>query len=404
MDAIWLALKKLLMDDVVPLKQNRESRQVPENVVWIGENYHEFARHLNIFSARLFPQWEKSVSGNGCFSALAIWLMLRILLEGAGGKTKTSLMEILGKAVYLSSPDFMLTLLNALEKADKKAGLKIFSSFWFHHGIIPSRDFLDFAKESGIEGGVMNFGHEGATDRLNLWLREASDAGISDGPALLRSNILLLQGLKPGGAWKFPFERLQTESKSFFPEKGSMISCPMMKGRGVFNRIRTSDFESILLPLGNGMFSFALIMPDENRRLEDISGSITGGEWLMARNEAGTELTIEVPVFSINIPTDFRNILRESGMKDAFDPDKADFEAISEEPLWLDQVLQYTPLSLHELGIGESLKARMPENYRRPGRNKVDMTFNRPFYFSLIENETGMILLQGKLMQPQPSE
>ncbi|MCB0847950.1 MAG: hypothetical protein KDE26_32070, partial [Bacteroidetes bacterium] len=95
--------------------------------------------------------------------------------------------------------------------------------------------------------------------------------------------------------------------------------------------------------------------------------------------------------------SDYKRLLVDTGLGLAFDIDRADFSHISNDPIWLDQVIQSVNIDINEKGIGESAKASLYAGPRGEAtRNVKTLRFNKPFIFLLQENMTGLILFMGK--------
>jgi serpin B len=92
--------------------------------------------------------------------------------------------------------------------------------------------------------------------------------------------------------------------------------------------------------------------------------------------------------------------LGKLGMTDAFDQAKANFSAMTQQPVFIKDVLHQAYVSVDENGtqaaaatavIGETLSAV---------QNSATMTVDRPFFFVIRDIPTGTVLFVGRVLSP----
>ena len=112
-----------------------------------------------------------------------------------------------------------------------------------------------------------------------------------------------------------------------------------------------------------------------------------------------------LPRFQLEYEILLNDTLKKLGMASAFRKG-ANFSKMIEEadPLWISKVLQKTFLEVNEKGT-EAAAATVIEVVTESAAVEVNPPFymevNRPFFFAITDEETGVILFMGAIENPQ---
>ncbi len=95
-------------------------------------------------------------------------------------------------------------------------------------------------------------------------------------------------------------------------------------------------------------------------------------------------------------------LLKEMGLKDIFSTDKADLSGISEQPLFVSNVLQKTKLELDEYGTkAAAITMVAADGAGSPNGDMIKEVFlNRPFAFLIYDESENRIVFIGKVTNP----
>lgn len=399
MEEIILALKRLFMNDILPLKRARaeefggDFQQVLFS--WDPARLRQYSAVANDFSSRLFHLWYKRQAGSGIISGAGLSVSLALMLYIADRDSEVEIRQMADAAIF-PEPAWMGELLEALEHADRWAKFRLKNAIWYHQGIVMNPGIRDtFKNLFKTTGGPLNFSSERASQKVNTWAKETSNGRIHSFLELLQGNMVFAQTIMMKGVWLTPFEKMGSRTDLFFPYDTPPVAIDMMRASGTFAMLKMPDWEAVFFPFGTESFTCIFAMPGKGKKIQDIPEIFEPEKWEKKAAIFQTNISVSIPVFSLNTVTDFRNLLKEMGLRQVFDPENADFSKMSTEPLWLNQVIQGVHFEVNETGIGDNRFAKTKLRQKPIEDSFPELIFNRPFSISIIENQTGLRLLQG---------
>ncbi|MEZ4825979.1 MAG: serpin family protein [Bacteroidia bacterium] len=401
MEELILALKRLLMNDVIPLRQadaevyGSKFRDITTE--WNPLDFRDFAAFVNTFSSRLFVQWLETNKKSGMVSGAGLALLLTIVDFLSEGITKKEIRETMGSG-FFPSPALIQKWLEAMEHSDRMAKIQIKNGLWYHEGIQADQEIRGALKTMFQTGGSpQNFSSERSVNIINRWAKEMSVNRIPSLIELLKGNMIFAQIVNIRGVWQYPFEKLSSRADLFYSEDGP-VSIPMMRTEGTFPFLKSDLWDSVFLPLGQNLLTLIVSVPAKGKNLEEMPELFFSGEYAAKPNIRAAAMRVVLPVVSLHTLTDFGFLLKKMGLLSGFDPDTTDFRRFSPEPLWLDQLVQGVSFEINETGVGDNRFARTQINFKPIAPESEQLIIDRPFYLKIVENNTGMILLQGIFM------
>jgi len=95
--------------------------------------------------------------------------------------------------------------------------------------------------------------------------------------------------------------------------------------------------------------------------------------------------------------------LKNMGVKDAFDPAKADFSGITgkQDELSISAITHKSIVEVEEKGTEAAAASSVVISRGIETQQPIIMQVNRPFYFMIRENKTGLILFLGRVINPK---
>ena len=146
-----------------------------------------------------------------------------------------------------------------------------------------------------------------------------------------------------------------------------------------------------------------VVLPAEGVDVDDLLSEEKLWEIFENGDYEPAEVVWSVPKFETGITYRLDDILRDLGVTDAFNPDTADFSAMSAEtPLYVGQVQQGTHIAVNEDGVeaaAYTMAAVLAGGYIAEELPTVEMNLNRPFLY-LITAEDGSPLFLGVVRDP----
>ena len=265
---------------------------------------------------------------------------------------------------------------------------------------------------------------------INDWVNEKTNGMIKD--LLDNINEYFVLGIANALAidveWDHPFDCSKTISQKFTKEDGSSFNTEMMHASFKYEGtkyLKNDNATGVIIPYkkynlktgkedienGNNL-EFIAILPNDS--VNNYINNLTSEELddlLLSAEEASNKLTINLslPRFKYDYKLDnFIDILKEMGIKEIFDSEKADLANIIERNettgnIFVGEAIHKTHIDLNEKGtkaaavtyFGVFSNGALQEEKR-----KVNIIFNKPFIYMIRDSQTKEILFFGTVYEP----
>jgi serpin B len=174
----------------------------------------------------------------------------------------------------------------------------------------------------------------------------------------------------------------------------------MMQREGAALTTITDEADVVDLPYGGGAFSMTILVPRQGRSVNDLIASLTPAMWsaLTAQLTEG-DLRLTMPKFRLEWNARLNDELQALGMRDAFQPARANFSALSDDPTYISWVVQKTFVDVNEVGTEAAAVTGVGVDVVcacGPREIRID----RPFVFAIRERLSGTILFVAKIANP----
>jgi len=357
------------------------------------------------FGIQLLHALRKEHKADLFFSPLSASLALTMVMNGARGETYRQMANVLGYGEQpIEAIDAGNTLLLQLLRApDPKTETLVANSLRVQRGfpILPS--FTQACqKHYEAEVDAVDFVRDrlGAAQRINGWVKEKTKGLI---PELFEpkdfdqdTRLAVVNTLYFKGKWEAPFQKERTREEEFHLSNGTTKRVPMMHQSGWFRYLKGEGFQAVALPYGKGDLSMYLFLPDKGRSLEEFVKSLTPARWQewLKRFEP-MQGDVGLPRFRVETTARLESPLKALGMTDAFDPDRADFSGIAREQLYISKALQKAVVEVNEEGTEAAAATGVEVKAVSAIQNRFTLIANRPFFFAIRHNATGVFLFMG---------
>jgi serine protease inhibitor len=366
------------------------------------------------FALGLFREIARTETGNIFVSPASIAFALGPLTAGATGETRAGIGRALSFPVTGDGLHPALAALQrGLEREGGDATISIANALWLNRGFTPRPAFIETAHahyDSAVE--TLDFGGdaEGAAARINHWAETETHGRI---PHVVEpSNFSAATRLVVTNAvyfladWGRTFDP-GTEPGPFTQADGRRIDVPLMRQRWQFRHYRGIGFAALDLPYRDERLVMTVLLPDTADGLPELESRLTPAvldRTLQALDRA-QPADVDVALPRLNLRKDYllNGPLSRLGMGLAF-TSRADFSGLSEEPLQISTVKQFTFLRVDERGteaaavtVAEAIVITGARHTRPPIHFHVD----HPFLFMLRDRESGAILFFGRITRPE---
>jgi len=316
---------------------------------------------------------------------------LHLLASGAGGQTRSEI----EKALHASSP--------ALADEYRK----------FFEDLGP---VMKWAQRAYVKPGVpilADFGRRCqqhyATEVLPLPDKASIDQWVSESTAgriptlatqdLDEISLLLVNCLYLKVDWQEPFEIKDTRPEAFHGA-GWTHDVPTMHQEGGMLYAAGPGYQVVELPYREDRLVFDCILPDRPGGLAKLEVEL---KWeklaeTLARLERAS-INLSMPRFEVQAQLPAAVALKQLGLRQAFQPDAAQFSGISTQPLFLSGVAQQTWLKVDEQGTEAAAVTEMIMVSATPDPSR-NFRVDHPFLFLIRDRTTGLILFMGRVVNP----
>jgi len=289
--------------------------------------------------------------------------------------------------------------------------LNIANALWAQEDLSVRERFLAVLKDDfGAPLGRVDFRKAGeARDQINAWVESRTRGRIMEiipegepGPdALLAlANAIYLQA-----AWEDPFQVGRTAEAPFTTGEGVEVTAPFMHQTGILRYAGMDDLQVLSLPYRDGRLSMVILLPRKKSGLEELEARLDPerlAAWLTVLQPSQVHLAL--PRFEFENSFDLSGTLAEMGMRDVFDPERADFSNMSDVKLFISLVLHRALVSVDEEGTeAAAATAALMTRARIPWEPAVEFQADHPFLFFIQHRDTGAILFLGRFADPKGS-
>jgi serpin B len=365
------------------------------------------------FAFKLYDQVLKPRTSKNVFiSPASVLLALAMTYNGAEGQTRQAMahaLELEGMSLEEVNRA-AVELKSALDAADPKVQLKIANSLWVRNGFPLKPDFIqrnkDFYK---AEVASLDFDSPAAPATINSWVSKNTEGKIERIVERIDSNtiLFLINAIYFKGQWRFSFDKEKTRDDVFRLAGASQKKLPMMSQSGGFLYQKGKDFQAVALPYGSGRINMYVFLPDERTTLAQFERNLTAENWQNWMNSFRLKPgELKLPRFKVEYEAELNEMLKALGMAEAFDPERANFsgmaEPISGKGLFISQVKHKALAEVNEEGTIAAAVTSVAVNVTSaaPPQEPFSMKVDRPFFFAIRDNGTGLVLFMGSVADP----
>jgi len=172
----------------------------------------------------------------------------------------------------------------------------------------------------------------------------------------------------------------------------------MMSQSSQYLYYEREKFQAVSLPYGDGRVSMYIFLPKESSSIEEFQTLLTVENWRswMSRFYE-MEGDIELPRFKSEYCKVLNDALITLGMGESFSGD-ANFEGMGAGALTISQVIHKAFIEVNEEGSEAAVATAviMTKGFK----SKFRMMVNRPFFYAIRDNQTGVLLFMGFVLNP----
>jgi serpin B len=367
------------------------------------------------FGVRLYRHLAKK-PGNVFISPVSIAAAFGPVAVGARADSYMAIGRTLG---FRAEPKLLSMrvggLLSALrtDGMDGEARVSIANALWLtnRHPVKPA--FVAVAKaDFDATAETVDFAKSAdAAKRINRWAAGETNGKITDlfdddafddKTALVVTNAVHFLG-----DWTQPFNAIHTRPEPFFLADGTQRRVPMMTGAKGVKYFADDALQMIDLSYKGGQLGMVVILPKARDGLPALEAKLndaTLGEWLGKLDKSSPPdhvegVVVQLPKVQMDNDHNLVDPLKAMGMTVAFDRFRANFHGMSDEQLFISDVLHKTFLRIDEKGTEAAAATAVVMGAESSGP-EITFRADHPFLVLIRDRKTGAILFLGRIAEP----
>ena len=362
------------------------------------------------FSKSLYEVIKKSAKkDNILFSPYSVTVVLTMLSEGARGETLTMMKKKMhlpeAETLRAGYRDIIPALrtnerftLDTANTAFVMKEFQVLEEFQTclqenYHAHMSSLDFTE---------------NEKAARTINDWVKTQTRDKITDliptDSLNALTRLVLVNAVYFKADWAAQFEKDRTVPGRFWVTETESKEVEMMSMKGHkmdFARLDQLDSSMVELPYKGNRIVMQLILPGERTGVYDLENKLAEVDLpsLFSQNKKDIKVDLRLPRFKLSHSLTLSDSLKQMGMEDMFNEDKADLSGITgENDLYVSSVLQKVFVEVNEEGSEAAAATAEVTRCLPPLNQKFNV--DHPFLFIIRDKLTGMILFQGRVVDP----
>uniref|UniRef100_A0A7S4LET1 Serpin domain-containing protein n=1 Tax=Eutreptiella gymnastica TaxID=73025 RepID=A0A7S4LET1_9EUGL len=251
---------------------------------------------------------------------------------------------------------------------------------------------------------------------INGWLEGKTRSRIKDvtscvgpsSPLDSSTRLVLVNALYFKGDWaqRFPAASTKPETFHLLDKREALVQMMHLEGQFRVASIQRLDSQILELPFKGGRLSLIIILPNERYGLKNVENKLPSYDL----NQVNTKLMmalkrkthVHLPRFQIETGHELVQPLQSVGVRAMFSPTNANFSGVSPEAgLYMSTILQKVGLRISEEGADEQQKVQEIMARSASRGPTPPYVCDHPFLFVLKDRLTRMLLVTGRVMEPE---
>ncbi len=384
----------------------------------IEVNYKPLVAANNEFAFKCYKSL-RAGEENLFFSPFSISLCLAMSYIGAKNITAeqmASVLEFRDITNLNASFHWIMEGLNNPSRA-KNYQLSTANALWLQqdYEVVPA--YLEAVKKSyfgGIFAADFKNNVEGERQTINKWVEDRTNNRIKDliKPQMINNltRLILTNAIYFFSEWQNKFVRQMTQDDDFTLITGENVTVPLMYQKKYFAYTENAMFQGIEIPYRNADLSLVILLPKKVDGIIEMENSLKTKQltgWL--RKAPFEEVVLYLPKFKITSEFSLANTLKDMGINDAFDLERADFSGISPKSpdprlnVYIGDVIHKAFIDLNEEGTEAAAATAvvMAAGAAMVERPSPVFRVDHPFLLMIRDTETDSILFMGCIMDPR---
>lgn len=353
--------------------------------------------------------------GNAVVSPFSIWSAVGMAHAGAWGDTASEMAAALNApndANYFAQHIAQLQTTFA-KNTNPSVQLHSANRMWVQQDLALEPLFLStLQKQFHSNIGLVNFrtASEPARLAINQWVAQQTQQRISHlmppGSVDATTALVLTNALYLKAPWAHPFDSHATHVQSFFADSKTKAQVPLMQQRtqAMAGKMgKGAEAATVCeIPYEGGQLKMVLYVPEQ---VDGLNAMLAKLEYAQP-NLQMQAVHISMPKWKTQQSLDLNDALQKLGMRQAFDPRKANFSRMrTANDLYISKVIHQSFVEVNEAGTeaaaATAVSVVMRTSLILEPKAPLEVRADRPFAWAIVETSTGTPLFTGVVRDPR---
>merc|ERR1712123_13547 len=337
---------------------------------------------------------QENKSNNVIISPLSIHLAMSLLYNGAKGDSKVQLANVLG-LVNVSDHTVQEEARNLLIsystlKSNLTTNIELANVIFADDTTDVKDSYEQILNKSFLTSTQrLNFSDvEESAETINDWVAKKTNDLITDlvSPVSLSpdTRMMLLNAVYFRANWQLPFQKDGTAKSAFSVSEDTFVDADMMflDNELYYGHNMELEAQVVSLQYEDPNFTMLLILPDNETALGSLSNNLTEMDFTQIHNSLNSrDLLLRIPKFKLGYKTQLVSAFKDMGIADIFDEASADLSGITDESLFVSDILHETKIEVNEEGSEAAGVTGIQLDTRAGGSGPLFLKIDRPFFF-----------------------
>ena len=358
------------------------------------------------------PLFQNAVKGakegeNVLVSPLSAWTALCMAEQGAAGKTKEQMEQVLHISAGDNHLNYGYQLIQRSTESEE-GQLQLANGIWIKNvnTLHVKDEFLKKNKTYFDATAYLAPFDETTLQDINHWVAEKTDGMIEEILKEIRAEevMYLVNALSFDAEWQRIYNETEVWDDIFTSEDGTEQLVPMLHSKeSVYLEDETAV--GFMKYYKGQQYAFVALLPNEGLTMAEYVEGLTADTLQSLFENAGKgSVEVTMPKFSVDYGFSLKESLMQMGMTDAFSEDDADFHPMATSDIgniYISRVEQNCFIAVDERGTkaGAATAVAMANKMALMNTKKVNL--NRPFVYLIVECDNYEPLFLGTLMNAE---
>lgn len=385
-----------------PIKASKISRDIVPNEVECTNDLNSGSEEIADFAVRLFKNSQvKGENKNILLSPLSVLSALSLTANGARGETLNQM-----EKTFAMTKQELNTYLNSYLTAlpsEEKYRLHIANSIWFTNDkrFTPNNDFLQINADYHKADIYRASFDKNTLKDINNWASNKTDGNIKNVlDDIPKSAVMyLINALSFEAEWEKIYEKYQVQKDVFSPYNTEKQYVEFMFGNENLY-LEDQKATGFIKYYKDRKYAFVALLPKENISVSEYINWLDGEKLNnLLKNSQECMVETAIPKFDAQYETEMSKVLKDMGIKNAFDSKRADFSGLgtsSRGNIFINRVIHKTFISVFEKGTkAGAVTVIETEDTCAFVEETKKVYLDRPFVYMLIDCTANLPIFIG---------